>query len=296
MILSRRSLLLTAPGLLAMPPQMALARHQSTEQSGWWALDLETGRTLGDNPDLALPMCSTFKWLLAAAMLSRVDKGQDHLDQQIFFTRKDLLSASPAVKDALARSTVDHASLSIRELCSATVSLSDSSAANLLLKRLGGPTTLTHWLRTLHDSVTRLDHYEPELNKVPFGDRQDTTTPRAMVSNLQTVLYGNVLTPTSQSQILAWLLAATTGPARLPAGLRDGWRIGHKTGTWTVEPGYNAAIERAASGDVAILLPPQGKPVLVAAYAAGYSAPQSEKDSWFAGIAQRVTDPAWLRR
>jgi len=82
----------------------------------------------------------------------------------------------------------------------------------------------------------------------------------------------------------------------MPAGLREGWRIGHKTGTWTVKPGYNPAVERAASGDVAILLPPTGKPVLVAAYAAGYSIPQSEKEGWFADIAHRATDPNWLRR
>ena len=294
--MKRRSFLAGATCAFTTLPQIASAEPREQEQCGWWALDLETNRTLGENPDMHLPMCSTFKWLLAAATLSRTDYGREHLGREIAFSRKDLISASPAVKDALAASKTAHASLSVGELCAATVSLSDSTAANLLLKRLGGPAALTHWLRDHHDPVTRLDRYETALNRVPMGDLRDTTTPRAMVSNLQNTLYGNNLSPASQAQLLKWLLATTTGPKRMPAGLREGWRIGHKTGTWTVKPGYNPAVERAASGDVAILLPPTGKPVLVAAYAAGYSIPQSEKEDWFADIAHRATDPNWLQR
>ncbi|MFT9096117.1 MAG: serine hydrolase, partial [Gluconobacter cerinus] len=137
--MKRRSFLAGATCAFTTLPQIASAEPREQEQSGWWALDLETNRTLGENPDTHLPMCSTFKWLLAAATLSRTDYGREHLGREIAFSRKDLISASPAVKDALAASKTAHASLSVGELCAATVSLSDSTAANLLLKRLGGP-------------------------------------------------------------------------------------------------------------------------------------------------------------
>ena len=253
---------------------------------------------MGENPDLQLPMCSSFKWLLASMVLSRVDRSIESLNRTIQFGQKDIVFNSPTVEGALKAGGKSTASLKLRELrelCEATVTLSDSAAANLLLATVGGPAGLTAWLRSIGDPKTRLDRFELDLNRVAHGDLRDTTTPRAAVGNLHYLLYRGGLKPTSRGLMLNWLENAKPGATRMPAGLRPGWRIGHKTGTWMVDAGHRPT-ERAASADVAVLLPIKGRPVLLAAFTAGYDRPQAQVDRWFAGLVSKATSSDWLHR
>lgn len=192
---------------------------------------------------------------------------------------------------AAVRQSDGRGSLSVEKLCEATVTLSDSAGANLLLAMIGGPAGLTRWLRVSGDGVTRLDRTELELYRVPPNDLRNTTTAAAMVANLHHLLFGPGLSPASKAKLSCWMLAAKPGAMRMPAGLRPGWRIGHKTGTWIVDVGHGPQ-ERAASVDVAFLLPPRGRPVLIAAYTAGSNRPQEDVDGWFAGLVGDVTGPS----
>ena len=112
-----------------------------------------------------------------------------------------------------------------------------------------------------------------------------------MMANVHHLLFGPGLSPASKAKLSGWMLAARPGATRMPAGLRPGWRIGHKTGTWMVDADHGPQ-ERAASGDVAFLLPPRGRPVLIAAYTAGSNRPQKDVDRWFAGLVRDVTSPS----
>lgn len=202
-------------------------------------------------------------------VLSRVDGGLERLDRGISFGPEDVVFNSPTVAAAIKASSGSEATLSIHALCEAVVTLSDSAAANLLLRTVGGPPGLTAWLRNIGDPVTRLDRYELELNRVPLGDVRDPTTPRGAIGDLHHLLYGDGLTPASKGSLLSWLKSAKPGATRMPAGLRPGWSIGHKTGTWLVDH-RSPTVESAASADVAVLLPTAGAPVLIAAYTAGF--------------------------
>lgn len=77
---------------------------------------------------------------------------------------------------------VAEGSMSVRDLCAAAVTVSDNSAANILLAPIGGPAALTQFLRGIGDRATRLDRTEVELNTNLPGDLRDTTTPQAMAS------------------------------------------------------------------------------------------------------------------
>jgi beta-lactamase class A len=257
-------------------------------QYGWAALDLATGRRSAGSPELRLPMCSSFKWLLAACVLAGADAGRLRLDRGLAFGPADLLPHSPVTAAALKAAGGGRAQLPMEALCAAAVTVSDNAAANLLLAAIGGPPALTTWLRATGDGVTRLDRTEPELNRVPRGDPRDTTTAAAMLGNLQRLLFGTVLQAASRDRLYAWMLACETGTSRLPAGLPPGWRIAHKTGTWTVEPGHDPD-DRAAAGDVGALIPPFGPPILIAAYTAGSERPQEDIEAWFAGVARVIT-------
>ena len=301
MRLSRRSFVAGTAALVGTPAWAtatdtdAKALLGSDALRAWWALDLGSGRMMGENPDLQLPMCSSFKWLLASMVLSRMDRGMENLNRSIQFGPKDIVFNSPTVEGALKAAGGSTGSLTVRDLCEAAVTLSDSAAANLLLQTVGGPAGLTAWLRSIGDPVTRLDRYELDLNRVGPGDVRDTTTPRAAVGDLHHLLYRGGLKPISRALMLGWLQNAKPGATRMPAGLRPGWRIGHKTGTWMVGTDHGPT-ERAASADVAVLLPDKGRPVLLAAFTVGSERPQVQVDRWFAGLVAKATSSEWRHR
>lgn len=280
-LMTRRVMIGGAMAGIAAPALGVTAPGVTT---AWATLDKATGRFSGVNVNDRMPMCSTFKWLLAACVLARTDRGLERLSHRISFGPGDLLGYAPTVRAALTAAGGDRASLSIKDLCEAAVTVSDNSAANLLLPVVGGPEGLTAWLRRAGDPITRLDRTEPALNRVPPGDPRDTTNAAAMLGTLDRLLFGAVLSRGSRHRLTDWLLACKTGADRLPAGLPAGWRAGHKTGTYTTD--RPTQIDRNAAGDVGLLLPPSGKPILIAAYVAGSRQPQPVVDRWFAGLAR----------
>lgn len=240
------------------------------------------------NADQRFPMCSSFKWLLAACVLARVDAGTERLNRLVTVTAADVNveDYAPATKAALG--TASSTRMTVDALGGAAVSMSDNAAANLLLAGVGGPPALTAWLRAHGDGVTRLDRGEPALNYVPVGDPRDTTTPAAMADDLRRILFGEVLSRPSRQRLMQWMLDCKTGETRLKAGLPHGWRIAQKTGTMPYHP-ERTEPQRAASGDVGVLFPPTGAPIIIAAYTAGSTKPQADVDAWFAGVARKLT-------
>ncbi|HEU5180685.1 MAG TPA: class A beta-lactamase [Candidatus Polarisedimenticolia bacterium] len=236
-------------------------------------LEVDTGRRLVHRPDERFPMCSTFKWLLVAQVLSRVDRGEERLERRVAYDAKDLLEHAPTT-----RARLGEGFMSVSELCEAAIEVSDNTAANLLLSSVGGPGGFTAYLRGLGDSVTRLDRIEPELNSAVAGDPRDTTTPAAMVANLRSLLLGSELSQASRKRLIGYLVGSTTGAAKLRAGLPGHWRVGDKTGT-----GANGA-----TNDVAIVWPAPQKPFLVAAYLAEAAAPEKERNGALADVGHLV--------
>jgi len=215
-------------------------------------VDAAGGLRLRHRADERFAMCSTFKVLAAAAVLARVDDGREKLGRRIAYGKSDLVAYSPATApNAGTGMTLD-------ALCEAAVTLSDNTAANLILAQLGGPRGLTAYLRSIGDATTRLDRWEPELNTAIPGDPRDTTTPDAMVETLRSLVLRRALSPASRARLAGWLVDNKTGDARLRAGLPKGWRVGDKTGTGPDETG--------TSNDVAVVWRPDGRPALIAAY------------------------------
>jgi beta-lactamase class A len=214
-------------------------------------LDTQTGLAYAWRGDERFPMCSTFKFLAAALVLSRVDQGQEQLSRRIAVQASDIVPYSPATQPR-----VGGLPMTVAELCEATVTLSDNAAANLLLKSFGGPQGLTAYARSLGDKFTRLDRFEPDLNEATPGDPRDTTTPDAMLRAIQKIVLGRALSPASREQITRWLIDNKTGDKKLRAGLPAGWRVGDKTGGG----------ERGTNNDIGVLWPPGRAPVLVTCY------------------------------
>ncbi|MEO7723567.1 MAG: serine hydrolase [Chthoniobacterales bacterium] len=108
------------------------------------AVDSGSNRRLEHRADERFPMCSTFKFLAAAAVLHRVDEKKEHLAHFIPYTRADLLEYAPVT-----RQHVDEGGMSLGDLCAAAVELSDNTAGNLLVRAIGGPQAFTRYARSL---------------------------------------------------------------------------------------------------------------------------------------------------
>lgn len=263
----RRNLLKTAlmgVSALALRPARALAPRAASPEAklkaleqqhggrlGVAMLDTATGRRVGYRADQRFLMCSTVKLLLVAAVLARVDQGKEQLDRRITFDQASVLSYAPVT-----RLHVGPPGMTVGELCHAAITISDNTAANLLMASLGGPAAATRWLRSHGDGITRLDRIEPELNRSSPGDERDTTTPTAMLADMRLILLGNVLLPDSRQRLLGWLRACATGIRAIRAELPQGWTAGDKTGSGA----------QGESNDVAILWPPQRAPLLLTAF------------------------------
>lgn len=252
---------------------------------GVCGLDTGLGVVIGHRQGERFAMASTFKWLLAAAVVWNHQSDPDVLDKQrIVFRERDLLGHAPAARDAMALSTQSLggervAGMSLAKLCQASVEVSDNTAANLLLDSIGGPGVLTTFLRASGDDVTRLDRMEPELNENAPGDPRDTTTPEAMARTMARLLVSEeVMLRRSREVLIGWLRGASTGLDRLRAGLPANWNAGDKTGT-----GGNGA-----HNDVAIAFPAGRAPIVIASYLSESTAPDADKAAAHAEIARIV--------
>ena len=214
-------------------------------------LDTASGRRIGHRQDERFPMCSTFKSMLAATVLSQAERMPALLDRRVPVGEADLLSHAPVTRRHAGKD------MTVRDLCRATIITSDNTAANLLFGVVGGPPAVTAFLRASGDTVSRSDRLEPELNSFAKGDPRDTTTPAAMAATLQRVVLGEVLQPASRQQLADWLIDNETGDACLRAGLGKRWRVGDKTGSNGED----------ARNDIAVLWPVAGgAPWVLTAY------------------------------
>lgn len=237
------------------------------------AWDTGTEKRVERRASERFPMCSTFKFLLVAGVLSRVDKREEKLDRLIHYRKDDLLEYAPMTKQNVQEG------MTVSALCAAAIQYSDNTAANLLLTALGGADHLTRYARSLGDPVTRLDRTEPTLNTAIPGDVRDTTSPSAMLADLKTILIDpQTLSPESQKQLQEWMIGNTTGAAMLRGGLPPNWRIGDKTGH-----GSNGS-----TNDIAICWPQNRQPVLITAYFVESTAPSTECSAAIAEVGPRI--------
>ncbi|TDE33022.1 class A beta-lactamase [Actinomadura sp. 6K520] len=217
---------------------------------GAYILDMGTGRALGHRADETFPFASTFKAMACGAALQKARRSDPGLmDRVIRYKESDLSPHSPVTEKHV------KTGMTVADLCHATITKSDNTAGNLVLKQIGGPAGLTAFFRSLGDRVSRSDRWEPALNDWRPGEKRDTTAPRVWAADLGSLTVGDALVPADRKRLVGWLKATVTGDERIRAGLPDGWTAGDKTGTGGT---YGSA------NDIAVAWPPSGAPVVIA--------------------------------
>lgn len=223
-----------------------------TARLGVLAQDLATGRTVPYRARELFPMCSTFKTVAVAAVLRDLDRDGTFLAKLIRYTDKDVTESGYAPVTGLPDNL--SGGMTVTDLCAAAIDHSDNTAANLLLRELGGPSAVTRFCRSIGDSVTRLDRWEPDLNSAEPRRVTDTSSPLALGRTYSRLTLGDALEEADRDRLTLWLLGNTTSGNRFRAGLPKDWTVADKTGTG----------DYGTTNDVGIVWPPGQGPVVLA--------------------------------
>lgn len=228
--------------------------------------------------DERFPLCSTFKALLVGHVLHLSAQSAGLLAQPLAVTAEDIVPYSPAVEQRVG------ASMTVEELCVAALTLSDNTAANLLLRVVGGPQALRGFVwTTLNDPMFRLDRWEPECNNVTPRDPRDTTTPNAMTASLEKLLLKDVLPAPQKAQLLSWMRQCRTGEQRIRAGVPAGWQVANRSGSG----------DYGITNDIALLTPLQGEPLVLALYYMGPTPNAPKQEQMLAEAARLLCGYRW---
>lgn len=272
--------LAAAPALIANKPNLELAQHKAAKQIasmerlyggrlGVAILNRANNRVITHRGNERFALCSTHKFHSVVYILSRVDCGLEQLDRRVRFSTSDLVDYSPITARFAGNSEI-----TVAQLCEAALTVSDNTAANLLLDSFGGPQALTIYLRSIGDCTTRLDRREPNLNEATPGDPRDTTTPLATLRVMEKTIIGAELSPRSRAALAKWMIASKSGSNRIRAGAPNSWLVGDKTGTGN----YNV------TNDIAVIWPDHRRPIIVTAYYAESSFPLNRREAVLAEI------------
>lgn len=276
--------------------------------------NLEGGEMWAWNGSRRFPMQSVFKAPLGAAVLAEVDAGRLRLDEQITLEEKDISPPLSAIGAAWPGVTT----YTVGDLLTAAVGESDNTAADVLMKRIGGPGAVTAWLRSKGVNDIRVDRYERELQMEASGmdsfriawkdwpafkaardalpetrrrealarylsDPRDTTTATGMLNFLGKLSKGELLSPRSTARLLRIMTESATGPNRLKAGLPPGATLAHKTGTSATDLGLTAV-----TNDVGILTLKDGRRYSVAVFLGASPQDQAAREAAIADAMRAI--------
>lgn len=283
------------------------------------ALDPATGELLAAvDADRPMPMLGVGKAPLAAAVLTRVDAGRLSLDQKVAVGRADLSAPESPINEAWPGRTT----YTVAELIEAAAGESDNTAADVLMRLIGGPRAVTTFVREAGIRGMRFDRYGRELHAQSLGlgrfrpewareasfaaaltavpeerrlaaaraylaDPRDTATAYAAALFMAKLARGELLSAASTARLLEILARTGAGEGRLKAGLPTGAVLAHKTGT-----GRSVAGIDLATNDVGLVTLADGRQVAIASFLAGSTASAAEREAVHAETARLATaDP-----
>jgi beta-lactamase class A len=230
--------------LTGLEPQIkALMARYSFLETGMYFLDLDTGNYVDINGDRVFPAASTIKLPILIAFFQDLDAGKVRLNETLVMRDDLIASGSGEMQDEPVGTK-----FSVKTTINNMITISDNTATNMIIDRLGGIAKLNQRFRSwgLKDTVIRN----------MLGDFQGTnkTSSKDMVRLLALLADGKLLSPSSREQALD-ILRRTQTRTLLPAGLGPKADIAHKTG----DIGF-------LIGDAGLIAMPNGKRYLAGIY------------------------------
>jgi len=247
--------------IAALRAQIEKVIPRARGQVGVAIKHVESGAEVVINGDQTYPMASTYKVPILTELFYQRAEGKIALSDRIEVTSSDvhpggtiaLLLDGPGLQ------------MSVHNLINLMMRVSDNSAADLLLARVG-PANVTERMRSLGLDKIRIDRSTLEMildqegvdfatyGKLPIAQlrereeavdaqtaaranerfnatEKDVATPRQMTTLLEKIFRGEIIDRASSDEIMEFMNHSMIGQTRIPAMLPDGTRVVHKTGT-----------------------------------------------------------------
>jgi beta-lactamase class A len=217
-------------------------KYPSLQSTGVYLLDMDTGNYLDLNGDKVFPTASVIKLPILIAFFQDVDAGKIKLNETLTMSRDVVVGGSGEMQDLPIGSK-----FSALETAMKMITISDNTATNMIIKRMGGIAVLNQRFRSWGLQKTVIRNWLPDLKGT------NTTTAKEMTRLMVLLDQKKLLLPNSQIQAMS-ILRQVRNRTLLPAGLGRGATIAHKTG----DIGF-------LLGDAGIVEMPSGKRYLVTA-------------------------------
>lgn len=274
---------------------------------------LESGRSLEIGSDAGFPMASTFKLPVLVEVMAQVKEGKFRLDDEVSLQKTDQHLGSGMISSL----TAPGITLSVRNLANLMMMISDNSAADLLLAKVGAGNVnrrlkqfgiegisvdrscqqlIMDWMGVDYRKFEgfTLEQIEAEARKMPeqspearresrrkfIQDSRDQSTPAAMNRLLEKIQKREILDAESCDLILSIMLQCQTGEGRIKGELPQGTPVAHKTGT--IAGTFNDA--------GIITLPDNLGHVALTVFTKDFEAEAEDVERIIAGIARLVYD------
>ncbi len=196
----------------------ALATSQEGLTLGAFFYSLDTGHFVDIAGNQSFPAASTIKIPILIAFFQAVDAGQVRLDEPLVM-RPDLI-ASEAGAIQYDPPNSEYPALEIADLM---ITISDNTATNMLIDRLGGAAALNQRFQGWGMQHTTINALLPDL------EGTNTVSPQDLATLFLRLGEGELLSEPSRNQALD-IMSRTVTNTLLPQGLEEGATIAHKTG------------------------------------------------------------------
>jgi beta-lactamase class A len=253
------------------------ALESNTEgRVGVFAVNTANDYVIEYRADESFPTGCTSKVMGVSAVLRKSMSDPALLLTNIKYSEEDLEAWSPITEKYVS------IGMTIQDLCAASISLSDNTAMNLLLKIIGGVQGMNDFARSIGDLSFRQDNDWPaEAFSGGVKNLNDSSNPKSMVESLRKLTLGEVLDGAQRDFLTTWLINTQTGTHRIRAAIPDCWTIGDKTGTGAVYGSTN---------DLAIVWPSDHAPILIGIYYTTNNEHAKKREDVVADAARIVID------
>jgi len=185
---------------------------------GVFLIDLDTNNFMDLSGTASFPAASTIKVPVLIAFFQDVDAGKIRLDEKLTM-RKDLIAPESGDMQFLPVGT----QFSALEIANKMITISDNTATNMLIDRLGGIQALNQRFKSWGLTATQISNPLPDLKGT------NTTSPKELASLMVRVSQGELVSLRSRDRLLD-IMRRTVNNSQLPQGLGEGATIAHKTG------------------------------------------------------------------
>ncbi|MBD2449367.1 serine hydrolase [Nostoc sp. FACHB-152] len=210
--------------------QALVARYRSLDP-GLFFLDLDTGNYLDFNGEKVFPAASTIKFPILIALFQEIDAGRVKLNETLVMRRDLMTGGSGEMQYKRAGSR-----FSLLATATQMITISDNTATNMIIDRLGGKAKLNQRFRSWGLQNTYIQNL--------LGDFKGTnkTSPKDLVRLSALVASNKLLSDSSHARVMG-IMQRVHNTKLLPAGLGKGAVIAHKTGTLGIVLGDAGIIE-----------------------------------------------------